>query len=136
MGRVKGHAEQAQHGASNSAKGQHEDAEQAQHGASDRNGGRAEGQQQQVQHGASDRVKRQQQKEQTTSGKAAAAGVRRVQTSSWPVEIITVVLFMLMSTTAGATEHGQAQQKTSSQRMQWVSKLGEMRVSRAKMLTD
>jgi len=54
------------------------------------------------------------------------AAIQRKTPSSWPVEIITVVLFMMMSTTAGATEHGLAQQMTTSQQMEWVSKLGEI----------
>jgi len=42
------------------------------------------------------------------------------------VAITTVVIFMMMSATAGAAEHGLAQQMTTSQQLEWVSKLGEI----------
>jgi len=94
------------------------------------------------------------QRVQTRSGAAAAAGVRREQNekqkdwtsrqteqtgqvasvaaiqrntrSSWPVAITTVVLYMMMSATAGAAEHGLEQQMITSQQLEWVSKLGEI----------
>ena len=83
----------------------------------------------------------------TRSGAVEAAGVRREQTkqdeagqpanrvpaaiqrntrSRWPVAITTVVIVMMMSATAGAAEHGLAQQMTTSQQLEWVSKLGEI----------
>jgi len=213
-------AEQAQHGANDSAKGQHEDAEQAQHGASDGNGERAEGQQQEAaaqqqqelheegegltlpeagvrrqqtekqknwtsrqtkqagqvvsdpaaadgrteqavnvaaaagvhqdQTGSMGRMQKIAQTKQKAPGKAkpqadaknaecdaAAAGVQTADSRvpaaiqrktplSWSGAISTAVLFMMMTTTAGAAEHGQAQKMTSSQQMQWASKLGEI----------
>ena len=88
------------------------------------------------------------QRVQARSGAVAAAGVRREQTkqdeagqpasrlpaaiqrntrSSWPVAITTIVIFMMMSATAGAVEHGLAQQMTTSQQLEWVSKLGAQR---------
>jgi len=71
-----------------------------------------------------------------TAASRVPAVIQRKTPLNWSGVITTVVLFMMMTTTTGATEHGQAQQTTTSQQMQWVSKLGEMRVSRAKMLTD
>jgi len=53
------------------------------------------------------------------------AAIQRDPRSSWPVANTTVVLFMMKSTTAGAAEHGLAQQMTSQQ-TEWVSKLGEL----------
>ena len=87
------------------------------------------------------------QRVQTWSGAVAAAGVRREQTKqdeagqpasrvpatiqqntrlNWPVAITMVVIFMMMSATAGVAEHGLAQQMTTSQQLDWVSKLGEI----------
>jgi len=81
------------------------------------------------------------------SRRSEAAGVRREQTkhdeagqpasrvpasihrntpSSWPVAITTVVIVMMKSATAGAAEHGLAQQMTTSQQLEWVPKLGEI----------
>ena len=54
------------------------------------------------------------------------AAIQRNTRSRWPVAITTVVIFMMMSATAGAAEHGLAQQMTTSQQLEWVSKLGEI----------
>jgi len=83
----------------------------------------------------------------TRSGAVEAAGVRREQTkqdeagqpasrvpqaiqrntrSRWSVAITTFVIVMMMSVTAGAAEHGLAQQMTTTQQLEWVSKLGEI----------
>ena len=40
--------------------------------------------------------------------------------------ITTVVLFIMTSTTAGAAEHGLAQQMKTYQQMEWGSRLGEL----------
>ena len=71
---------------------------------------------------------RREQKKQDEAKQAARVpvAIQRNTRSSWLVAIITVVLFMMMSATAGAAEHGLEQQTTTSQQLEWVSKLGEI----------
>jgi len=70
-------------------------------------------------------VQREQTKQDETGQAARVPAVIQQDTrSSWLVAIITVVLFMMMSATAGAAEHGLA--PMTSQQLEWVSKLGEI----------
>ena len=61
-----------------------------------------------------------------TAASRVPAAIQRKTPLNWSGAITTVVIFMMMTTTAGAAEHGQAQKMTSSQQMQWASKLGEI----------
>jgi len=82
----------------------------------------------QTRSGAAASVRREQTK-QDEAGQAASrvlAAIQRNTRSSWLVAITTVVLFMIMSATAGAAEQGLAQQTATSQQLEWVSKLGEI----------
>ena len=70
--------------------------------------------------GAAASVRREQTK-QNDAGQAASrvpAAIQQNTPSSWLVAITTVVLFMMMSVTAGAAEHGLAQQMTKSQQLE------------------
>ena len=82
----------------------------------------------QTRSGAAASIQREQTK-QDESGQAASrvpAAIQQNTPSSWLVAITTVVLFMMMSVTAGTAEHGLAQQTTTSQQLEWVSKIGEI----------